>query len=70
MAKPGHEIRFDNGQQAQVEALMRKFTQNPFAPPSVKECKAEVGEEIFNALIELNQLGRGFVGNRFPKTGL
>ena len=35
---------------------MRKFAQNPYAPPSIKECKAEVGEEIFNALIELNQL--------------
>jgi selenocysteine-specific elongation factor len=56
VAKPGHEIHFDNGQQAQVQTLMRKFSQNPFAPPTVKECKAEVGEEIFNALIELNQL--------------
>ena len=56
VAKPGHEIRFDNGQQAQVATLMQKFVQNPFAPPSVKECKAEVGEEILNALIGLNQL--------------
>ena len=56
VAKPGHEIHFDNDQQTQVQILMRKFAQNPYAPPSVKECKAEVGEEIFNALIELNQL--------------
>jgi selenocysteine-specific elongation factor len=56
IAKPSHKIRFDNGQQAQVEILMRKFAQNPYATPSIKECKAEVGEEIFNALIELNQL--------------
>ncbi len=56
VAKPGHEIHFDNGQQAQVQTLMRKFAQNPYAPPTVKECKAEVDEEIFNALIELNQL--------------
>ena len=56
ISKPGHEIRFDNGQQAQVQTLMRKFAQNPYAPPTVKECKAEVGEEIFNALSELNQL--------------
>ncbi|MGA7194667.1 MAG: selenocysteine-specific translation elongation factor [Anaerolineales bacterium] len=56
IAKPGHEIRFDNSQQAQVERLMQKFAQNPYAPPSIKECKADVGEEIFNALIELNQL--------------
>jgi selenocysteine-specific elongation factor len=56
VAKPGHEIRFDNIQQAQVEALTRKFAQNPYAPPTVKQCEAEVGEEIFNALIELDQL--------------
>jgi len=56
ISKPGHEIRFDNGQQAQVQTLMRKFSQNPYTPPTVKECKAEVGEEIFNALSELNQL--------------
>lgn len=35
---------------------MRKFAENPFSPPSVKECQAEVGEEIFNALIEMNEL--------------
>ena len=56
IAKPGHEIRFDNSQQAQVQRLMQKFAQNPYAPPSIKECKADVGEEIFNALIDLNQL--------------
>ena len=56
VAKPGHEIRFDKDQQAQVQTLMRKFAQNPYAPPSIKECEAEVGEEIFNALIELYQL--------------
>jgi selenocysteine-specific elongation factor len=56
IARPGYKIRFDNGQQVQVEALMQKFAQSPFAPPSVKESKAEVGEEIFNAMIELEQL--------------
>ncbi|HEY9151410.1 MAG TPA: selenocysteine-specific translation elongation factor [Anaerolineales bacterium] len=56
IAKPGYEIRFDNGQQAQVEMLMRRFAQSPYAPPTVKECKAEVGEEIFNALVEVNQI--------------
>jgi len=56
ISKPEHEIRFDAGQQVQVEALMRKFAQSPYSPPNVKETKAEIGEEIFNALIELNQL--------------
>ncbi len=56
IAKPEHEIKFNNDQQADVEALMRKFVKNPYTPPNVKECKAEVGEDIFNALLELNQL--------------
>lgn len=56
LAKPGHEISFDSGQQARVQALLRKFEQNPYSPPSVKEAEAEVGEELLNALIELNGL--------------
>lgn len=56
LAMPAHEIRFDSGQQARVQALMRKFEQSPYAPPGSKECQAEVGEEIVNALIELGQL--------------
>jgi selenocysteine-specific elongation factor len=56
LAMPGHEIRFDGQEQAQVRALMRKFVENPYAPPGVRECRAEVGEEIFNALIELNEV--------------
>jgi selenocysteine-specific elongation factor len=56
VAIPGHLVRFDDGQQSQADALLRKFAQNPYAPPTIKECKAEVGDEIFNALLELDQL--------------
>jgi selenocysteine-specific elongation factor len=57
LAKPEHEIRFDNGQQVKVQALMRKFEQNPYSPPNVKDLRQdEVNEEILNALIELNEL--------------
>jgi len=52
----GHEIKFDNGQQAKAQALMRKFEENPFSPPGIKESQAETGEEILNAMIELNEL--------------
>jgi selenocysteine-specific elongation factor len=53
---PGHEIRFDSGQQAKVQGLMRKFGQNPYSPPSVKESQADIGEDVVNALVELGQL--------------
>ncbi|MFZ5902249.1 MAG: selenocysteine-specific translation elongation factor [Chloroflexota bacterium] len=56
LALPSHEVKFDGGQQAKVEALMRKFAASPYGPPSVKECQAEVGEEVFDALIESGEL--------------
>jgi len=53
---PGHEMRFDNGQQALVQELMRKFAGSPYAPPSIKDCQAQIGEEVYNALVEQGQL--------------
>lgn len=56
MAIPGHEIHFDNGQQAKVQRLMQRFAQSPYSPPSVKDSQLEVGEEVLDALVELGQL--------------
>ncbi len=53
---PGHEIKFNRQEQAKVQALMRTLEANPYSTPSVKECRAEVGEEVLNALIELDEL--------------
>jgi selenocysteine-specific elongation factor len=53
---PGHEITFDSVQQAKIQGLMRRFANSPYSPPSVKECQAEVGEEVVSALVELGQL--------------
>jgi selenocysteine-specific elongation factor len=56
LARPDHKVTFARSQQAKVEVLMRRFDQNPFSPPSVKECQMEIGEEVLNALIESGQL--------------
>jgi selenocysteine-specific elongation factor len=56
IARPGHEVKFNGQDQAQIDALMRRFGQNPFSPPSIKECEAGVGGEILNALIERGDL--------------
>lgn len=56
VARASHEIKLNGQDQAKVNGLMRRFAENPFSPPNVKECQAEVGEEIFNALIEMNEL--------------
>ena len=56
LAVVGHEIRLNSSQQAKVQALMRRFAASPYSPPSVKECQAEVGEDVVNALVDLGQL--------------
>jgi selenocysteine-specific elongation factor len=56
IASSGHGVRFSEQQQAQIRTLMRRFEANPFGTPSVKECQAEVGEEVLNALIESHEL--------------
>jgi len=55
LANPGHEITFDAGQQAKIRSLRRSFEQNPFNPPGLKECQAEVGMEVMNALLEMGE---------------
>ena len=57
VAQAEHEITFNSREQAKVHELMRKFEQSPFSPPGVKELRqGEVGEEILNALLEMNEL--------------
>ena len=54
--QPGFEIRFSPQQEVSVKTLLGRFAAAPNAPPSVKECTAEVGEEIYGALIEMKTL--------------
>jgi selenocysteine-specific elongation factor len=54
--QPGFAIHFNPPQQRQVDALFARFAAAPYAPPSVKECQVEVGEELFTALVEQGDL--------------
>ncbi len=56
LALPGFAVRLSAQQQAQVEGLLRQFAEAPFSPPSVKECQAAVGEDVFTALLEEGRL--------------
>jgi selenocysteine-specific elongation factor len=56
LAVKGHTVKFDGSQQARSKTLLLKFEQNPYSPPSVKECQAEVGDEIYSAMIVSGQL--------------
>ncbi|HEX7541561.1 MAG TPA: selenocysteine-specific translation elongation factor [Anaerolineales bacterium] len=55
-ALPGHIVRFSPFQQVKVDKLMALFAAAPYAPPSVKECQTEVGENVFSALREFGDL--------------
>jgi selenocysteine-specific elongation factor len=49
---PGSKVEFTDVQKAQVDRLLVRFAQNPYAPPTIKDSVSEVGEELFNALID------------------
>ncbi len=53
---PTHAVRFSPAQQGQVDALLARFRDNPYSPPSVKESLAAVGEEVLAALLAQRQL--------------
>jgi selenocysteine-specific elongation factor len=53
---PTHSIQFGSAEQAKISGLIRQFDANPFAPPTIKQSIEEVGEEIFNALLTLEEL--------------
>lgn len=47
----GHEIKFSPQERETVESLLEKFAVSPYTPPSIKESKKEVGEEVYQALV-------------------
>ncbi len=53
-----HQVRFDPTRQLVVDALLESFRRAPFATPSANECEAQLGSELFNALIEQGILVR------------
>ena len=55
IAKPEHEVKFDQSQQTKIQGLVRRFEQNPYSPPGVKELQTEIDEEILNALTEMGE---------------
>jgi selenocysteine-specific elongation factor len=53
---PGHEIRFSPAQTRVIESLMMRFQASPYSPPTLKECQAELGEDVTQALIDTGRL--------------
>lgn len=53
---PSHAMRFSPAQDKAVRDLLARFERDPFNPPSVKECLAELGENVYSALVENDTL--------------
>lgn len=53
---PGHEIRFTPQQEQAVQSLLKRFAASPYSPPSVKEAKSDVSDEVFQAMVDLDLL--------------
>jgi selenocysteine-specific elongation factor len=51
-----------------VDALLNKFAAAPYATPSVKECQADIGEDMYVALVEQGELAQVSADVVFRKT--
>jgi selenocysteine-specific elongation factor len=51
-----HSIQFSPAKTGEVSRLLARFAATPFSPPSVKEAQADVGTEVYTALIDLEKL--------------
>ncbi|MFW6042319.1 MAG: selenocysteine-specific translation elongation factor [Chloroflexota bacterium] len=52
----GHQIEFSDAQQEAIADLLARFEQAGVNSPSVKECRAAVGPEVYEALLTLGKL--------------
>jgi selenocysteine-specific elongation factor len=54
--RSGFSIHFTRQQQEAIDKLLARFSAAPFSPPTAKECIGEVGEDIYNAMIDVGWL--------------
>jgi selenocysteine-specific elongation factor len=54
--RSNHQVIFTPVQRDSANQLLQRFERNPFEPPSVKECQSDVGDELFQALIDMDEL--------------
>jgi selenocysteine-specific elongation factor len=54
----GFRPELNEDETQQISSLMAKFMKTPFSPPSIKECISQVGNELYEYLLESDQLVR------------
>ena len=53
---PEFEIEYSEDQKQSLRALLVRFANNPYSPPTLKESRDAVGDELLDGLIESGQL--------------
>ncbi len=53
---PEHRVRFNPAQQRAVDGLLAQCRAQPFSTPPVKECRAAVGDEVYEVLLRERRL--------------
>ncbi len=56
VAHPAHKINLTSKQRAKIDRLMARFGANPFSPPTLKECREMIGDELVAHLVETGKL--------------
>lgn len=56
ICNPAHQVRFTCQQEQKIAHLMSQFSASPYSTPTVKECQAVVGEDVYRALVDLNRM--------------
>lgn len=53
---PSHAIKFSPQQEENINNLLHQFSLSPYSPPPIKESKTVVGEDVYQAMIDLEIL--------------
>jgi selenocysteine-specific elongation factor len=56
VCQSGHQIRFTAKQENDIQRIMARFESTGVNSPSVKECKLEVSDDVYAALIDIGML--------------
>lgn len=58
LRQAGVAVQFSRAQQAALDALLAQFAAAPFAPPTVRECRAALGADVYQAALETGRLAQ------------
>jgi len=48
--------KLNDKQRMEIESLLKKFDQDPYSPPSVKECISDLGEDMYPYFVESGEV--------------